>query len=152
MKTKFLTSNVNIAAAAAFGGLAAISYFAIFFEKYGIHLSIVAFAISLWGFLSLKQLDTEQDTPKPKKQRWRKVGIITALIVFIGGGLLFGAIKMIDATQAETPDCVERTRLDCIKDMPPPICPPQQQHVPCQLDAAGQGITKEIKEFTTCHF
>ncbi len=71
-----------------------------------------------------------------KKQLWQKIGLTTALIVFMVGGLLFGTIKMIDATQTETPACVERTKPDCIKDMPPPICPPQQQRVPCPLDAA----------------
>ena len=89
---------------------------------------------------------------QPKKQRWRKIGFTVALIAFMGGGLLFGTIKMIDATQTETPACMERTRPDCIKDMPPPICPPQYQRVPCQMDASEQGITKEIKEFTTCQF
>ncbi|MCE2400662.1 hypothetical protein J4G08_07195 [Candidatus Poribacteria bacterium] len=89
---------------------------------------------------------------QPKKQRWRKIGLTTALITFIGGGLLFGTIKIIDATQTETPICVERTKPDCIKDMPEPICPPQYQRVPCTLDAAGQGITNKIKEFTTCQF
>lgn len=73
---------------------------------------------------------------QPKKQWWRKIRFATALIAFIGGGLLFGTIKMIDATQTETPTCVERTKPDCIKDMPPPICPPQQQRVPCPLNAA----------------
>ena len=91
-------------------------------------------------------------TLQPKKQRWRKIGLTAAVIVFMGAGLLFSIIKMINATQTETPACMERTKPDCIKDMPPPICPPHQQRVPCPLDAAGQGITKEIKEFTTCYF
>ena len=78
-------------------------------------------------------------TLQPKKQRWRKMGFTVALIVFMVGGLLFGTIKMIDATQTETPACLERTKPDCIKDMPPPICPPQQQRVPCPLDTANKG-------------
>ncbi len=61
-----------------------------------------------------------------KTQLWQKIGLTTALIVFMVGGLLFGTIKMIDATPTEVPACVERTKPDCIKDMPPPICPPQQ--------------------------
>ncbi len=119
---KFLTGNTDIAVVAAGGGLAAISYFALFFQEYGIHLGIVALAISLWGFLSLKQMGTEQGTPKPKKQRWRKVVVITALTVFMGGGLLFGTIKMIDATQADTQDC-QRIRSECVPRGPKPICP-----------------------------
>ena len=74
-------------------------------------------------------------TLQPKKQRWRKIGLTAVLIAFIGGGLLFSTIKMIDATQTETPACMERTKPDCIKDMPKPVCPPQQR-VPCPLNAA----------------
>ena len=98
MKMKLLTTNVDIAAVAAFGGLIVSGFCALFFVQHGPRLSVIAFAISLWGFLSLRQ----QDTPQPKGQRWRKICITTALIILIGGGLLFGAIKRITATQTET--------------------------------------------------
>ena len=48
-------------------------------------------------------------TLQPKKQRWRKIGIATALIVFIGAGLFFGTIKIVDATQTDTTHYPERT-------------------------------------------
>ena len=87
--------------------------------------------------------------------RWRKVGVIAALIVFMGGSLLFGAIKMIDTTQADTLDC-ERIRSECVPRGPKPICPnpnpkrigsecvpqgpkpicPNPNLNPCPLDAA----------------
>lgn len=140
MKTKLFTRNIDIAAVAAFGGLIAISYFALFMEQYGIHISVVALAISIWGFLSLKQLDT----PKPKKQRWRKIGFTMALIVFMGGGLLFGTIKMIDATQTEVPACIERTRPDCIPKTERPPCPKPKRL--CTLKAAEQSEQLYHKE------
>ncbi len=144
MKTRFLTANADIAAVAAFGGLIAISFFALFFEQHGIHLSIVALVISLWGFLSLKQMDTQQDTPKPKMQRRRKIGLTAALIVCIGGGLLFGTIKVIDATQTDTTPCLKWTRKDCPKVEQQPICP--QQKAPCTLNAAAQSEQLYSKE------
>ena len=114
MKTKLLTTNVDIAAVAAFGGLIVSSFCALFFVQHGLRLSVVAFAISLWGFLSLKH----QDTPQPKRHRWRKIGFTTVLIVLMGGCLLFGTIKRIAATQTEVPTCIEWT---CNKERPEKI-------------------------------
>ncbi len=110
MKTKFLTTNIDVA-------------------------SVAAFVITLWGFMSLRQMDTPQGTPKLKRQRWRKIGITVALIVFISGGLLIGANAIKNNTE-NPPPCTQRTKPECIKDMPEPICPPQQQRVPCPLDTA----------------
>lgn len=91
MKKKILITNVDVAAVAAFGGLTVMPMFPIFFQMHGFYFSAVAFVITLWGLLSLKQLDT----PEPKKKRWKKVGTTTALILFLSGGLLFGTL---DAT------------------------------------------------------
>ena len=69
------------------------------------------------------------------KTKFLKLGLTTALIVFIGGGLLFGAIKMIDVAQTEVPACVERTRPKCDKDgQERPPCPEPKRL--CTLDAA----------------
>ena len=89
-------------------------------------------------------------TLQPKMRRWQKAAVMTILIIFIGGGLLIGA-NAIKINTESTPLCPQRTEPDCIKDMPKPICPPQQR-VPCPLDSATQGIFKEIKEFETCQF
>ncbi len=66
-----------------------------------------------------------------------KVSIIMALTVFIGSGLLYGAIKTIDATQIEnSPSCEQRTVPDCPYDGQKPesglICP--NPRTPCPLD------------------
>ena len=111
MKTKLIATSVNIAAVAAFGGLIVSVFCALFLAQHGLRLSVIAAAISLWGFLSLKQ----QDTPQPKRLRWRRIGITTALIVLMGGCLLFGTIKMIAATQTDAPACVEWPNLGCNK-------------------------------------
>ena len=130
MKTKLLTTNTNIAAVAAFGGLIVSSFCALFFAQHGIRLSVVTFAISLWGFLSLKH----QETPQPKRHRWRKIGLTTALIVLMGGSLLFGTIQRIAATQTDTPACIGWTSPDCNKEIrekspcPSPKCPLLQHH------------------------
>ncbi len=129
MKTKLLTTNVNRAAVAAFGGLIVSSLCALFFAQHVLRLSVVAFAISLWGFLSLKH----QDTPQPKGHRWRKIGLTTALIVLMGGCLLFGTIKRIAATQTDVPACTGWTHPDCNKERPekspcPSVKCPLSQH------------------------
>ncbi len=49
------------------------------------------------------------------KKKLLKVGFTTALIVFIGGGLLFSTITMIDATQTDKLVCIEQPRIDCTK-------------------------------------
>ena len=119
MKTKLLTTNVGVASAATFSGLIVILSCAILFQQNGILPYIFPFIISLWGLLSLKQRISLQ----LKKQDWREIGFITALIVFIGGGLLFGTIKMLDATQTKVSDCVEQKRAECNKDIQEPPCP-----------------------------
>ena len=47
------------------------------------------------------------------KTKLLKVGFTTAFIVFIGGGLLFSTITMIDATQTDKPVCIEQPRIGC---------------------------------------
>ncbi len=50
------------------------------------------------------------------KTKFLKIGLTVALIVIMGGGLLFGTIKMIDATQAEIPACMEQNKTPCTLD------------------------------------
>lgn len=89
-------------------------------------------------------MKTKYWTLQLKKQRWRKLGITLALIVFVGSGLLFGADAIKSNTES-TLHCTQQTEPDCPKDMPKPICPPQQR-VPCPLDSATQGIFKEVPD------
>ena len=120
--------------------------FPLFMEAHGIRYSIIALVITLWGFLSLRQMDTEQETQrdaqpppvfhKPRHRKNRRRLITVAVIVLMSGVMLFGAIKFIDATLADTPECEQQIKLECIKDMPEPICPPQHRRVPCPLGAA----------------
>ncbi len=56
-------------------------------------------------------------------------------IVLLGGCLFIGARNITRATQTGPPPCEQRIKSECIKDMPKPICPPQQERVPCPLDA-----------------
>ncbi|RKU16697.1 hypothetical protein C6501_05180 [Candidatus Poribacteria bacterium] len=72
-----------------------------------------------------------------KTQFWLKIGLTALLIVFMGVGLLFGTIKMIDVTQADTFDC-KRIRLDCIPRGEKPICPDMNLTPRCPLDAAKE--------------
>ncbi len=113
MKTKLFTTNVDVAAVAAFGGLIVTLMFPLFSVAYGYHLSIIALAITLWGFLSLRQMDTPRKTQRaeatppvfhtPKHYKNKRSLIIAAVIVLMSGGILFGTIKMIGATQTDTP-------------------------------------------------
>ena len=57
-------------------------------------------------------------------------------IVLLGGGLFIGARNITRATQTGPPLCEQRIKSECPKDMPKPICPPQQERVPCPLDIA----------------
>ena len=91
MKTRFLTKNVDLAAAAAFGGLTVVPMFPLFLEAHGLRYSVVALVITLWGFLSLKQMDTEQETQRVEKtalvfhkpqHRKNKRKLITAAFLF----------------------------------------------------------------------
>ena len=71
------------------------------------------------------------------KTKLLKVGFTTAFIVFIGGGLLFSTITIIDATQTEVPTCIEQTRHDCNKiGQERPICPNLNPIPRCPMDAA----------------
>ena len=75
-----------------------------------------------------------------KKQRWRKFGVTLVLLVLFGSGLLFGTIRMIDATQTANPPCEQRTVPDCIDNGQKPeqglICP--NLRTLCPLDTAGK--------------
>ncbi len=98
-------------------------------------------------------------TLQPKGQRWQKAVITTSLIIFMGGGLLFGAINMIEATQinksvcdnhrsisecppgGQTPffQCPDLNRIGtgCIPREKKPICPSLPNfNTTCPLDAA----------------
>ena len=112
MQTKIFTTNVDVAAAAAFGGLTVMPMFPLFLEAHELRYSVVALVITLWGLLSLKQMDTESEPqhdaqtppvfhePQPKKNRRRL--ITAAVLVLLIGVMLFSAIKIIDATQTDT--------------------------------------------------
>ena len=63
MKKIFFTTNIDVAAVAAFGGLTVMPMFPLFLEAHGLRYSVVALVITLWGLLSLKQIDTE---PEPQ--------------------------------------------------------------------------------------
>lgn len=70
-----------------------------------------------------------------------KVGIVTALTVFIGSGLLFGAIKTFDTIQTENlPACEQQTVPECMYDGQKPvpgfIC--TNPRTPCSLDTSGK--------------
>lgn len=80
-------------------------------------------------------MKTKLGTLQLKMQRWRKIGITAALIIFVCGGLLFG-VNGIKSNTEPPPPCTQWTKPDCIEDMPTPICPPQQQRVPCPLNIA----------------
>ncbi len=168
MKTKIFTQNVDLAAAAACGGLTLMPMFPLFMEAHGIRYSVVALVITLWGFVSLKQMDTEpqrvEQTPpvfhKPQHRKSSRRLITAAVLVLIIGVTLFGAIKFIGATQTDVTPCLEWTRKDCVKEAQQPPCPQRQQHcrefgipsyrcvvgaisesrkkLPCALDAAAQ--------------
>lgn len=148
MKTKIFTTNVNVAAAAACGGLTLMPIFPLFMEQHGLRYSLVALVITLWGFISLKLMDTEPEPqraeqippvfhkPQPRKNKRR---LITAAVLFlIIGVMLFGAIKFIDATQTDTTSCLEWTRKDCVKEAQQSPCPQSVWKSSCTLDAAGQ--------------
>ena len=121
--------------------------FPLFLEAYGLHYSIVAFVITLWGFVSLKQMDTEPEpqrdaqTPpvfqKPQHRKNRRL-ITASVVVLVIGVMLFGAIKIIDATQTDATSCLEWTRKDCVKEAQQPPCPQLEQKSPCTLGAAAQ--------------
>ena len=124
MKTKLLTTNIGIAAIAVFSRLIAILFCSLFFEQHGIRLSIIALAISCWGFLSLKQPDTQQETQcvdetspvfhKPQYRKNKRKLITAVVLVLMSGVMLSGAIKTIDATQNVLP-CTQETGVDCVK-------------------------------------
>lgn len=146
MKTKLLTTNINVASLTAIDGLTVIPMFPLFLEAHGLRYSVVALVITLWGLWSLKQMDTEQETQREKqtppvlhkpKHRKNKRRLITAAVtVLMGGVMLVGAIKIIDATQANVNPCLERTQQDCLKQKQQPPCP--QRKSSCTLYTAAQ--------------
>ena len=71
------------------------------------------------------------------KTKFLKLRLTTLLIVFMGGGLLFGTIKMIDVTQADTFDC-ERIRSECVPRGPKLVCPNMNLTPRCPIDAAKE--------------
>ena len=160
MKKRLLTANTNIAAVAAFGGLTVMPMFPLFLEQHGIRYSVVALVITLWGLLSLKQMDTEpepqheEQTPfvfhKPQHRKNRRRLITAAVLVLMSGVMLFGAIKFIGATQADTPDCEreQQIRSECGPRGERPICPNLNPIPRCPLNAAGQTEQPFHKENT----
>ena len=144
MKIKLFTKNVDIATIAAFGGLTLMPMFPLFLGEHGLRYSAITLVITLWGFLSLKQIDTQQDIPKLKKQHRRKTVGIVALIAVIGGALLFGTI---DATQIQMPDldmldCEQRIREECGPRGQKPICPNLNPIPRCPLEQSDPWITQ----------
>ena len=90
MKTKLLTTNIDVAAFAAFGGLTVMPMFPLFMEAHGLRYSVVALVITLWGFMSLKLMDTEtepqrdaQTAPMSDKPKHRKIGGDSSLQQFL---------------------------------------------------------------------
>ncbi|RKU12738.1 hypothetical protein C6501_10685 [Candidatus Poribacteria bacterium] len=92
----------------------------------------------------------------------KRIFTITTLIVFMTGGLLFGAIKMIDITQSDTPPCQQQPKPECFPRGEKPVCPlpnpkwqkpdcfprgerpvcPLPNPTPCPLESAAPGTTK----------
>ncbi|MDE0314093.1 MAG: hypothetical protein OXM61_04260 [Candidatus Poribacteria bacterium] len=149
MKAKIFTTNVDVAAAAACGGLTLMPLFPLFMEQHGLRYSVVALVITLWGFISLKLMDTKPEPQRAeqippvfhKPQPWKnKRKLITAAVLFLIIGLmLFGAIKMIDAIQMNTTPCPGQIWKDCIKkEAQQPPCPQSEWKSSCPLDASEQ--------------
>ena len=148
MKTKFLTANVDVAAFAAFGGLTVVPMFPLFLEAHGLRYSVVAFVITLWGFLSLKQMDTEQETQrvektapvfhKPQHRKNKRKLITAAVLVLIIGVMLSGTIDIIGATQTDITPCLEWAQKDCLKEEQQSPCPQLQRKSHCTLNAAAR--------------
>lgn len=141
MKNRLLTTNSDIAYLVGFGGLSTISCFVIFLPEYAIHLSIAAFVLSLWGMLSLKQMNSPDETeqveriphvnhkPHSKKNKQRRT--TAAVLILLWGVLLFSATIFVDATQIREqqtdPDCLDEGQ----KPEPGLICP--NPRTPCPL-------------------
>ena len=144
VKTKFLTANVDVAAFAAFGGLTVVPMFPLFLEAHGLRYSVVALVITLWGFLSLKQMDTqrvEETAPifhKPQHRKNNRKLITAAVLVLIIGVMLSGTIDIIGATQTDTTPCLEWTQKDCLKEKQQSPCPQLQRKSHCTLNAAAR--------------
>ena len=157
MKTKLLTTNIDVAAVAAFGGLTVMPMFPLFMEAHGLRYSVVALVITLWGLMSLKLMDTEtepqhnEQTPpvfhKPQRRKNRRRLITAAVLVLVSGVMLLGVIKIIDATQTDTSPCLEWTRKDCVKEAQQPLCPEIERKSPCALNAAAQTEQPFNKEY-----
>ncbi len=150
MKFKLLTANSDIACLVGFGGLSTISCFVIFFPEYAIYLSIAAFILSLWGMLSLKQIETSNETKqiektsevyhKPHSRNTKQRLTTPAVLILLWGVLLFSATIFVDATLTKNPRTREQTCPDCPDDGKKPelglICP--NPKTPCQLDTVEQ--------------
>ena len=83
------------------------------------------------------------------KTKFLKTNVCVAAIAIFSGiilsaGLLFGTIKMIDATQTEVPACEQRARPECVPKTERPPCPEPKRL--CTLNAAGQGEQLYHKE------
>ena len=80
-----------MAAVAAFGGLTVMPMFPLFLEEHGLHYSAAALVITLWGLLSLIQMDTAEETERVKQtpsvlhkpQHWKNRQRLIAAAVFI---------------------------------------------------------------------
>ena len=146
MKIKLLTTNSDIACLVVFGGLSTISCFVIFLPEYAIYLSIAAFILSLWGMLSLKRMDTSDETEqvektpqvnlRPQNTKNKQRLTTAAVLILLWGVLLFSASIFVDATLTKNPPTREKqTDPDCIdggkKPEPRLICP--NPRTPCPL-------------------
>ena len=68
-----------------------------------------------------------------KQQRWYQVMVYSLIILCIGSFLLFGSVKILNATQTEM-DCTERSKPDCILIKQETPCP-KSTVPPCTREA-----------------
>ena len=76
-------------------------------------------------------------TEKATLEKQAKLATEVVLVLVIGV-ILFGFIKIIDATQTDTTPCLEWTREDCVKEAQQPPCPQSERKSSGMLDAAAQ--------------
>ena len=70
-----------------------------------------------------------------KQQRWYQVMVYSLIILCIGSFLLFGSVKILNATQTEM-DCTEPPKPDCILDKQKTPCP-KSTVPPCTINSGS---------------
>lgn len=102
-------------------------------------------------------MDPEQETQrveetppvyhKPQHRKNKRRLVTAAVLVLNSGVMLFGAIKIIDATQKDVTPCLEWRQRDCvIKEKRQTPCPKSEWKPSCTLDAAAQSKQPLYKE------